>query len=174
MHPSVRGGVAAVVAIGMLAVTAHSAEAGRKHRHNDGADFVAGLATGLIFGGLVAGSKPRGGLYYCYGRHCGGYNVPKRTYGYRGYYPPYAYAPPPQRYYPAPRGYYPPPPRYYPPRVYARPVPPRYYPPAPAYRTAFSAAHYDYCFSRYRSYRQYDNTFQPYSGPRKQCVSPYY
>ena len=167
MHPTVRGAVAAVAAIGMLAVTAHSAEAGRKHRHNDGADFVAGLATGLIFGGLVAGSRPRGGLYYCYGWHCGGYNVPKRYYGYRGYYPPRVYAPPPQH-------YYPPPGRYYPPRVYARPVPPRYYPPAPAYRTAFSAAHYNYCFARYRSYRQYDNTFQPYNGPRKQCVSPYY
>lgn len=34
--------------------------------------------------------------------------------------------------------------------------------------------HYDWCFSRYRSYRSYDNTFQPNYGPRQQCLSPYY
>ncbi len=35
-------------------------------------------------------------------------------------------------------------------------------------------AHLNWCYSRYRSYRAYDNTFQPYYGPRRQCVSPYY
>lgn len=34
--------------------------------------------------------------------------------------------------------------------------------------------HYDWCASRYRSYRSYDNTFQPNYGPRQQCLSPYY
>jgi len=34
-------------------------------------------------------------------------------------------------------------------------------------------AHYRWCDDRYRSYRYSDNTFQPYHGPRKQCVSPY-
>ena len=34
-------------------------------------------------------------------------------------------------------------------------------------------AHIDWCYSRYRSYRASDNTFQPYNGPRRQCVSPY-
>lgn len=34
-------------------------------------------------------------------------------------------------------------------------------------------AHVNWCFSRYRSYRTVDNTFQPYHGPRKQCISPY-
>ncbi|WP_287324292.1 BA14K family protein [Mesorhizobium sp.] len=30
--------------------------------------------------------------------------------------------------------------------------------------------HVQYCFSRYRSYRPEDNTYQPYSGgPRRQC-----
>jgi len=43
---------------------------------------------------------------------------------------------------------------------------------APAYRTA-SQAHVRWCQDRYRSYRAYDNTFQPYNGPRQQCVSPY-
>lgn len=34
--------------------------------------------------------------------------------------------------------------------------------------------HFDWCAGRYRSYRAYDNTFQPYYGPRQQCQSPYY
>ncbi|MCA1440560.1 BA14K family protein [Ensifer sp. IC4062] len=33
--------------------------------------------------------------------------------------------------------------------------------------------HVDWCYARYRSYRAYDNTYQPYSGPRRQCYSPY-
>jgi len=34
-------------------------------------------------------------------------------------------------------------------------------------------SHIDWCYSRYRSYRAYDNTYQPYYGPRRQCYSPY-
>lgn len=34
-------------------------------------------------------------------------------------------------------------------------------------------SHTSWCYSRYRSYRAYDNTFQPNYGPRRQCVSPY-
>ncbi|MDG4875458.1 BA14K family protein [Mesorhizobium sp. WSM4935] len=34
-------------------------------------------------------------------------------------------------------------------------------------------AHVQWCYDRYRSYRASDNTFQPNSGPRRQCVSPY-
>lgn len=34
--------------------------------------------------------------------------------------------------------------------------------------------HVRYCYNRYRSYRHYDNTFQPYHGPRRQCRSRYY
>ncbi|MCV0398010.1 MAG: BA14K family protein [Rhizobiaceae bacterium] len=40
-------------------------------------------------------------------------------------------------------------------------------------RGRYSQAHYDWCYNRYRSYRDYDNTFQPYNGPRRQCYSPY-
>ncbi len=40
--------------------------------------------------------------------------------------------------------------------------------PAPA-----SNPHVDWCLSRYRSYNPYDNTFQPYGGPRVYCRSPY-
>lgn len=61
------------------------------------------------------------------------------------------------------------PPHYAPPRVYVRPrhVAPRYAGPLPV-------AHVRWCYSRYRSYRDWDNTFQPYHGPRKQCRSPYW
>ncbi|MBZ9760676.1 BA14K family protein [Mesorhizobium sp. CA8] len=34
-------------------------------------------------------------------------------------------------------------------------------------------SHVQWCYDRYRSYRASDNTFQPNSGPRRQCVSPY-
>ncbi|TIR42250.1 MAG: BA14K family protein, partial [Mesorhizobium sp.] len=30
-----------------------------------------------------------------------------------------------------------------------------------------------WCYDRYRSYRAWDNTFQPYGGPRQQCWSPF-
>jgi len=43
----------------------------------------------------------------------------------------------------------------------------------PTYRGGYSNAHYQWCEDRYRSYRASDNTFQPYNGPRQQCVSPY-
>jgi hypothetical protein len=35
------------------------------------------------------------------------------------------------------------------------------------------SAHVRWCYNRYRSYRAWDNTFQPYHGPRRQCRSPY-
>lgn len=56
--------------------------------------------------------------------------------------------------------------RYYAPRYYA----PRYY------RQVYGggSAHVRWCYARYRSYRAYDDTFQPYYGPRQACVSPYY
>ena len=34
-------------------------------------------------------------------------------------------------------------------------------------------AHVSWCADRWKSYRAYDNTYQPYSGPRRACVSPY-
>ncbi|MHA7774444.1 BA14K family protein [Roseibium sp. M-1] len=33
--------------------------------------------------------------------------------------------------------------------------------------------HEKWCYGNYRSYRAFDNTFQPYDGPRKFCVSPF-
>ncbi|NZD62113.1 BA14K family protein [Rhizobium sp. WYCCWR 11290] len=34
---------------------------------------------------------------------------------------------------------------------------------------AYGSSHADYCYSRYRSYRDSDNTYQPNYGPRRQC-----
>ena len=54
---------------------------------------------------------------------------------------------------------------------------PRYVEPAP--RPAYGGSgglnprHYEWCSGRYRSYDAYSNSFQPYNGPRQQCISPY-
>ncbi|WP_299816902.1 BA14K family protein [uncultured Roseibium sp.] len=56
------------------------------------------------------------------------------------------------------------PPRYAPPPRYAAP---------PRHARGYSPAHYQWCDQRYRSYRASDNSFQPYNGPRRACVSPY-
>lgn len=47
------------------------------------------------------------------------------------------------------------------------------YAPAPS-RAGINPRHYEWCSARYRSYDSYSNTFQPYGGPRQQCLSPYY
>ena len=36
-----------------------------------------------------------------------------------------------------------------------------------------ASSHEEWCYNRYRSYRDWDNTFQPYHGPRRQCHSPF-
>ncbi|OHV77991.1 BA14K family protein [Ensifer sp. LCM 4579] len=43
----------------------------------------------------------------------------------------------------------------------------------PRYYGGGGSAHTRWCYARYRSYRAYDNTFQPYHGPRRACISPY-
>lgn len=53
------------------------------------------------------------------------------------------------------------------PRYIAPPV----IPARPVYR--LTNAHINWCHARYRSYRVSDNSFQPYHGPRKACISPY-
>jgi hypothetical protein len=64
-----------------------------------------------------------------------------------------------------------PPAVYYGPRYYE----PYYAPPPPrrAYRSGMNA-HIAWCYDRYRSYRAYDNTYQPKYGPRRECRSPYF
>ncbi|WP_425607325.1 BA14K family protein [Roseibium sediminicola] len=33
--------------------------------------------------------------------------------------------------------------------------------------------HVSWCHNRFKSFKTYDNTYQPYNGPRAQCWSPY-
>ena len=40
-------------------------------------------------------------------------------------------------------------------------------------RRSYGQAHVEWCYDRYRSYRHWDNTYQPYNGPRRACYSPY-
>lgn len=47
---------------------------------------------------------------------------------------------------------------------------PRYY---NGPRVAGGSPHTRWCYARFRSYRAWDNTYQPYNGPRRQCYSPY-
>lgn len=55
---------------------------------------------------------------------------------------------------------------YYGPPVYREYAP-------PVYRVYGSAArHAQWCSARYRSYRAWDNTYQPNHGPRRQCIGP--
>lgn len=43
----------------------------------------------------------------------------------------------------------------------------------PALYAELEDAHIDWCASRYRSYRPRDDSYTPYSGGRRPCVSPY-
>lgn len=49
----------------------------------------------------------------------------------------------------------------------------RYVQPRRYYRQRLGSAHVAWCYDRWRSYRAWDNTYQPYYGPRRQCWSPY-
>jgi hypothetical protein len=49
----------------------------------------------------------------------------------------------------------------------------RYVQPRRYYGGGSSSAHVAWCYDRYRSYRAWDNTYQPYHGPRRQCWSPF-
>ncbi|WP_426230417.1 BA14K family protein [Pararhizobium sp. DWP3-4] len=52
---------------------------------------------------------------------------------------------------------------------------PRYYVPRYNRQVQYGGnTHARWCYARYRSYRDFDNTFQPFHGPRRACVSPYY
>ena len=60
----------------------------------------------------------------------------------------------------------------YPVPIFPSHRPPLVVQPAAPYLVVASG-HVEWCYARYRSYRAYDNSFQPYHGPRRQCWSPY-
>lgn len=41
------------------------------------------------------------------------------------------------------------------------------------YNRRMDRAHVDWCYDRYRSYRESDNTYVPRRGVRAECISPY-
>ena len=111
--------------------------------HLVGSDFNIGIGIGIpLFGGYYPGDYGGGAGYY------GGY-YPRRYYG--GYYPRFNYGR-----------------SYYPRRYHAR----RYYDGGNYPRRYYDAGngHAQRRYARYRSYRAYDNTYQPYNGPRRQCL----
>lgn len=47
-------------------------------------------------------------------------------------------------------------------------------PPDPTYRAVgVSRRHIEWCYEQYRSYRETDNSYQPFTGVRRQCRSPF-
>ncbi|WP_084811203.1 BA14K family protein [Ensifer sp. BR816] len=52
-------------------------------------------------------------------------------------------------------------------------APPRYVEPRYA-ESQLPQRHVSWCYDQYRSYRAWDNSYQPYGAPRQQCYSPYY
>lgn len=45
---------------------------------------------------------------------------------------------------------------------------------APAHiRDRLWQQHVEWCYGRFQTYNPYDNTYQPYTGPRRQCWSPF-
>jgi hypothetical protein len=41
------------------------------------------------------------------------------------------------------------------------------------YRGVYGNSHVQWCANRYRSYSPRSDTYQPYNGPRRRCISPY-
>lgn len=131
------------------------------------------LAALVVLGGLTATTVPssaghRSGVTFGIGIGFGDYYDPWYRYPrpyYRHWRPRFHGA-----YYH--HRYYDPFPDYYVP-LYRRHAPPIIYQPRVHYRRAGGSAHIEWCYARYRSYRAWDNTFQPYHGPRRQCRSPY-
>lgn len=44
----------------------------------------------------------------------------------------------------------------------------------PGAYTGAGSRHTRWCRARFKTYRAYDNSWQPYRGPRRVCLSPYY
>ncbi len=146
---AVSGLIAATIAVGTLATPA---EAGKRERR-----LAAGIAGGAIIGAIIANEVHRNRKHRRADRHYGHVRHERRRHReYDGYEP---------RYYEDDRRF----------NEYER------YEEEPVVRRdlrrvgSISAdnAHISWCYDRYRSYRERDNSFQPYHGPRRQCHSPY-
>lgn len=142
--------LSAALATGTLAATSNYASAREWHpgwNHHWHHGWHRGWGPGAAIGAGILGGAIIGSAL-AGPSYYGSYYGCDPMYGCGGYYPSY-YGP------------------YYGPRVIYRP--------RVVYRSSMrmSDAHIQWCYNRYRSYRAYDNTFQPYNGPRQQCYSPY-
>lgn len=137
----------AVIASSAFLVMTNTASAhsiGWRHSHG-------GFSIGIYSGGL--------GVHGLHRRHH------RRCYGHRCYKPRYrSYDPYYDRYY-RPR-------RVYRDRVIIYERPRRVHRRVHRVRRS-SNRHIHWCYKRYRSYRAWDNTFQPYHGRRRACRSPF-
>ena len=175
-----RSGLLALGVIGGLSLPALGAPIGLANNPASETILNDGAQKSLRNVILARSSHHRGRSYYRnwnnrghYGRHYGNYS---RNYyrPYRNYYRPYY------------NNYY----RYRPSISFGIGIPlygfglgwpdygpsyyaPRYYQPRVYRSPGYSNSHEAWCYNRYRSYRAYDDTFQPYYGPRRQCLSPY-
>ena len=130
----------------LLSLTVVAGAAGAAQAGERERDFARGVAAGVagaVVVGALAQSRQRQVFYD------DGYDVRPR----------YRYDAPVVRYQPRVV--------YEEPVVYRRPVR------VVERRISSADAHVSWCQGRYRSYRAWDNSFQPYHGPRQQCRSPY-
>lgn len=135
--------LAALLSIGIIGSTLQTADAGKRERR-----IGAGIALGIIGGALIGNALADREYRKDRRRHYRDYPVRNR------YYDDDDYAE----------------------EIYVQPR--RYRAPRRAQRRnvrvlRLSAAHKGWCSTKYRSWRAYDNTFQPYDGPRRACYSPY-
>lgn len=139
--------IAAMLSLGIVGSSLQTAEAGKRERR-----IAAGVAIGLVGAAIIAGANDRDYRERRYRkRHYNNRRYNRRhNRAYRRAYSRPVYI--------APR------------RVYRQPA---YVAPRRVYRARYSRAHVAWCQGRYRSYRAYDNTFQPYHGGRRACYSPY-
>ncbi len=137
---------------GYLAMTNSASAHGIGWRHSHG-----GFSIGIYSGG-VGGHRIHRPRHRCYGRGC-------YRQRYRQYDPYYG----DRRIY---RGHR----RVYRQRViiYERPRRVHRRSHRRVHRVHRSNRHVRWCYNRFRSYRAWDNTFQPYHGRRRACRSPFF
>lgn len=137
----------AVVTSLSLSAPAHAHDWHKRHTHRGTDAAIAAGVAGLIIGGLIASSNQRTRTVR-HGDHCHGRYCHRHSFH--------------QNHYHRRSGAV----------HYQRPQ--RVKRVQRVIRAELPHRHYRWCDAKYRSYRAYDNSFQPYHGSRKQCVSPYY
>ncbi|MEO0635100.1 MAG: BA14K family protein [Pseudomonadota bacterium] len=135
-----------VLATASFTVAANAHDTRYRHVHHGTDAAIAAGVAGLIIGGIIANSNSRQRIVTY--DHCHGRYCHRHHHNTRHYHHHSGAV------------------------VYKRPQ--RVKRVQRVVRAGLPHAHYRWCDARYRSYRISDNSFQPYHGHRRQCVSPYY